>query len=377
MATRVPINPGTLGWAREMVRLDTAEVARAANLGADRYEKFESGEAEPTLRQARLIARRLDRTLAFLLGPPPDEPDVARTADFRGRADGTLPAALYKQMRRADAQRAVFAELVGEGDLPIKPGEVDFDNVQERAAEFRHALGLRDEFRPNETAANAVFNFWRGQLEARGYLIFQTTGIDYDVFRGLSIYHDQLPIILINGADAPNGKVFSLFHEVAHIANRTSGVCVLAESVYAEVLANRFAAHFLMPESEVRAVPRNPDLRRMIRDIAGEFRVSQIAAGIRLCTLGLIDEEALNEFREESEAEWRVARQKLRDADGFPPPWTLRTRDLGPAYLGAVVEALDSERVSYLDATYLLRARLPVVERMVEDFRRSGGVVRE
>lgn len=374
---RVPINPGTLTWARAVVRLDADEVARAANLDADRYEKFESGEAEPTLRQARLIAKRVDRTLAFLLGPIPEESDVAHTVDFRGRADGKMPAALYKQMRRADAQRSVFADLVGEGELAVKPGEIDFDNVQQRAAEFRSALGLRDGFRPIETQANAVFNFWRGQLEARGYLVFQTTGIDYDTFRGLSIYHDRLPIILINGADAPNGKVFSLFHEVAHIANRTSGVCLLAESVYAEALANRFAAHFLMPESEVLGMPRNPDRRRMIREIAGEFRVSQIAAAIRLRTLGLIDEEVLNGFQAESEAEWRQARQKLRDADGFPPPWTLRTRDLGPTYLGAVVEALDAERVSYLDATYLLRARLPVVEHMVEDFRRSGGVARE
>lgn len=368
----MPINADTLVWAREVVHLEEDEVARAANMTVERYREIESGSAEPTLRQARLVARRLDRTLAFLIAPAPEQSDVALTADFRGRNEGDLPPGLYKQMRRADAQRSAFLDMVGDVQAAVVPEEIDFDNVAERAAEFRRALGLRAGFRPSETQTNAVFNFWRGQLEAKGYLVFQTTGIDYDVFRGLSIYHERLPIILINGADVPNGKVFSLFHEVAHLANRTSGVCLLAESVHAEVLANRFAANFLMPEAEVRQVPRNPSRRRMIRDVANEFRVSQYAAAVRLLTLDLIDDETLKTFKVEYEAEWRVARQRLKDGDGFPPPWTLRTRDLGPTYLGAVVEALDSERLSYLDATYLLGARLPVVEHMVQDFRRSG-----
>lgn len=377
MTARVPINADTLAWARAVVHLEPNDVARAANISAERYVEIETGDAEPTIRQARLIAKRLDRTLAFLLAPPPEDVDVADTVDFRARSADAIPPALYKQMRRADAQRTAFLDLVGDVAVAVKPGEIDFDNVGARAAEFRRALGLRDGFRPSENQSGAVFNFWRGQLESKGYLVFQTTGVDYDVFRGLSIYHDELPLILVNGSDAANGKVFSLFHEVAHIANRTSGVCMLAESVHVEVLANRFAASFLMPETEVLRVQRTPDRREFIRKVATEFRVSQYAAAIRLRTLDLIDDETLEAFRVESETEWAVARERLRTSSGFPPPWTLRTRDLGPTYLGAVVEALDSERLSYLDATYLLNARLGVVEHMVDDFRRSGGSARE
>ncbi|RQP08452.1 MAG: ImmA/IrrE family metallo-endopeptidase [Microbacteriaceae bacterium] len=377
MTARVPVNPRTLVWARTILRLEPEDVARAANLAPERYLEIEAGGAEPTLRQARLIAKRLDRTLAFLLAPPPSEIDVAQTVDFRARATGSLPPALYKQIRRADAQRAAFLDLVDSVAEVVKPGAIDFDNVASRASEFRRAMGLRDGFRPSESQAGAVFNFWRGQLEAKGYLVFQTTGVDHDVFRGLSIYHDELPVILVNGADAANGKVFSLFHEVAHIANRTSGVCMLAESVAIEALANRFAANFLMPEAEVRAMRPSPDRRELIRNVAGEFRVSQYAAAIRLRSLDLIDEETLELFRIEAEADWARARQRLRDSEGFPPQWTLRTRDVGPTYLGAVVEALDSDRLTYLDATYLLNARLGVVEHMIADFRRSGGSGRE
>lgn len=372
----MPVNSATVAWARELLHVDVEDIARAAGISVERYREIESGEAEPTVRQARLIAKRLDRTLAFLMGPPPDEPDIATAADFRGRSASPLPPQLFKQMRRADAQRATYLDLVDRVPSAVVPGEIDFDNVASRATELRREFGLRNEFRPSETQTNAVFNFWRGQLEAKGYLVFQTTGIDFDVFRGLSLCHEQLPVILVNGADAANGKVFTLFHEVAHIANRTSGVCMLHDTVYAESLANRFAACFLMPEAEVRKVPRQLDRRRMIFEVAKEFRVSQYAAAIRLRTLDLIGEEELDEYKAEFDAEWRVARERLKHSEGFPPQWTLRSRDLGPTYLGAVVEALDSEKVSYLDATYLLGARLPVVEHMVEDFRRAAGAPR-
>jgi Zn-dependent peptidase ImmA (M78 family)/transcriptional regulator with XRE-family HTH domain len=372
VAARVPINSDTLVWARAAVHLDEDDVARAANVSAEQYEKFETGEVEPTLRQARLMAKRLDRSVAFLFAPAPERSDVAEAADFRGRAPGALPSDLFKQMRRADVQRVAFLDLVGSAPETLKPSELDFDNVVDQARAFRGALGLTDDFRPAENQAGAVFNFWRAQLEARGYLVFQTTGIEYDAFRGLSIYHDTLPVILLNGADTPNGKTFSLFHEVAHIANRTSGVCLLQDDVMAEALANRFAADFLMPRSQVIKIARGLGASAAIEALAHDFRVSKYAAAIRLRALNVIDVDQLEEFRQQSDSEWRIAREVLKNKDGFVPLWTTRTRDLGPTYLSAVFEALDSDRLNYLDASYLVGARVPIIERMIDDFRRGG-----
>src|SRR5690606_5970504 len=135
-----------------------------------------------------------------------------------------------------------------------------------------------------------VFNFWRGLLEHHGFLVFQTTRIDLDAFRGLSIFHDSLPIILLNGADSNNGKVFTLFHELAHLSNRTSGMCDLDDNTSEEGVANAFAANFLMPRSQVESAARVAQGSAMERAeaIAGAFKVSVLAAGVRLRTLELI-----------------------------------------------------------------------------------------
>jgi Zn-dependent peptidase ImmA (M78 family)/transcriptional regulator with XRE-family HTH domain len=368
-ATRVPVNAGTLAWARETLGLDENEVARAAGVKVDQYERFEAGLIGPTLSQLRKIAHKLDRPVAFFLAPPPEQPDVPQTADFRSGAAGPIPSLLLREMKRANAQRRAFLELVGAPAEHVRPGPITWDNARSRAAEFREALGLTPAFRPAESQAGAVFNFWRAQLEARGYLVFQTTGVPYGAFRGLSIQHNVLPIILVNGADAANGKTFTLFHEVAHLANRTSGVCLLQDDVNVEALCNAFAAEFLMPAEEVERIISTARPGRTIEAISGQFRVSTLAAAIRLRRLNLIDDAALAEFREQADEEWARNRRLLEQKEGFAPPAKTRARDLGPTYLSAVFEALDSDRLNYLDATYLLNARIPTIEKMLQEFR--------
>jgi Zn-dependent peptidase ImmA (M78 family)/transcriptional regulator with XRE-family HTH domain len=371
MATRVPIRGETLAWARATLHVHQEALARAAGIDVDQYQRFESGDANPTVLQLRNIAHRLDRPLAFFLAPVPAHDDVPQTVDFRGAIADQIPASLFREMKRADQQRQAFLDLVGAPDDHVRPREIDWDNVAKRARQFREAMGLGAAFRPAESQAGAVFNFWRAQLEARGYLVFQTTGVAYADFRGLSIYHDILPIILVNGADSANGKIFSLFHEVAHIANHTSGVCLMAEQVQVEGLCNAFAADFLMPRDEVAPVLKSLNRQRWIEALASNFRVSELAAAIRLRRLNVIDDEELTRFRERADEEWLRNRLALQAKDGFAPLWTTRTRDLGPTYLGAVFDALDSDRLNLLDATYLLNARTPIIERMLSDFKKN------
>src|SRR5699024_8428582 len=54
-------------------------------------------------------------------------------------------------------------------------------------------------------------------------------------------------------------------------------------------------------------------------------------------------------------------------------PWRLRYRDLGSNDIGAVAHALEDQRVDMMDATYLLNARLPMVEQLLSEYYRAGG----
>lgn len=371
---RAPINPDTLVWAREVSHVDVDDLARALGIKPTRVSEFEDGNALPTFRQLTLMAAKLDRPMGFFFAPPPAEVDVPETADFRGRIDGELPANLVKEMRRAEQHRDAMLDLGGRPARRIELGPITWKTIPVRAAELRRQFGLTDAFVPPETANNQVFNFWRGLLENNGILVFQVTKIPLETFRGLSVFHDDLPLILLNGADSPAGRTFTLFHEVAHLVNRTSGLCALRETVDEEAIANNFAASLLMPEAAVRARIQHVDEPIDAADLlARHFRVSALAAAVRLRRLGMIDDEDLDAIRNVSEEQWTQARAAQKQKSGFVPPWRLRYRDLGPTYIGTVARALEDRRVDLVDVTYLLNARLPMVEQMLDEYYRTGG----
>lgn len=277
-------------------------------------------------------------------------------------------------MRRAEQHRDAMLDLGGRPERKLNGGAIAWSNIPVRATEMRRQFGLTDVFVPPESANSQVFNFWRGLLEEHGVLVFQTTKISLDTFRGLSVHHDELPIVIVNGGDSPAGRTFTLFHEVAHLINRTSGLCVLRETIDEEAIANNFAANFLMPEAAVRANLRHADdAFAAAEHLARHFKVSSLAAAVRLRRLDFIDDEDLDEVRTASEEIWKRARAALKQKDGFVPPWRLRYRDLGSTYIGTVARALEDRRVDLVDATYLLNARLPMVEQMLSEYYRTGG----
>ncbi|MGK2852795.1 MAG: helix-turn-helix domain-containing protein [Microbacteriaceae bacterium] len=371
---RVPINGATLAWARNELGLNLSELAHAAGVKEEQAARFETADASPTLVQLRRIAKKLDRPVAFFFTSVPSSGDVPTTADFRGAAGNPMPAKLLTEMKRAAAHRDTFLDLMGAPRRPLVLRTVQSENVEKRAAELREELGLALDGRPSESQPGHVFNYWRGLLEERGILVFQTTGIPLTIFRGVSVHHEVMPVIIVNGADSANGKVFTLFHELGHLSNRTSGLCMLDDRVDVEAVCNSFAANALLPRGAVkRFLDSTADSPANSIDLlAAHFRVSGLAAAVRLRTLGLISEDTLERRKQESEEAWVAARARVADGAGFVPQWTMRYRDLGPAYVGAILTALQDDRLNYVDASYLLNARVPVIERMQREFRRRG-----
>ncbi|WP_127841219.1 helix-turn-helix domain-containing protein [Actinomyces wuliandei] len=370
---RAPINGATLRWAREVALVDKDELARAANIKEHRVTEFENGDTCPTLKQLEAIAKKLDRTPAFFFTDPPAEPDVPEAVDFRAGNGNPPPSRLAREMRRAEQHRETVIDLEGTPVTPALVEAINRHNATSRARELRSLLDLSEFSTPPGNRDTQTLGFWCRLLEEHGYLVFQTTRVDLAVFRGLSIHHDVLPIILLNGADSNNGKVFTLFHEVAHLANRTSGMCALDDDVNEEAVANMFAASFLMPDAQVSRLASTVSgtATERAEEIAKALKVSSLAAGVRLRTLNLITDEELESIRRDSDRRWAQARESQKKSPGGPPSWRIRYRSLGPGYVGIIAHALEDERVDLLDASHLLYARVPDVQRMIDEYHRT------
>ena len=374
MSVHVPIRGATLEWARAAMGVTGEELAQTVAVKPAQVEQWESGDASPTLPQLRKVASHLERTLAFFLTEPPAESGIPAVIDYRGGSSTgeAVPTVVRRETKRAEQYRDATLELDGEPETSLRLIQFDRRSLVDAAGALRKQVtAALPETKPR-TPADA-FMRWREALEKLGVLVFQSTGVSRAIYRGLSVFHETYPIILVNGADAANGKIFTLFHELGHLSNRSSGICVEQEDGQEESLCNAFAAEVLMPAADVRRRVTRAEPGDMVRQVVAAYGVSTLAAAIRLYGLNLIRETDLEQLRQESDDTWQRERDRLTQGDGFAPYATLRYRDLGPTYVGRVIRALHQNRVDYLEASYMLGARIPTVEKLEQEYERRGG----
>jgi transcriptional regulator with XRE-family HTH domain len=81
---KVPFNSEVLRWAREWRQRSIDDAAKKVGARPEQIKAWESGEAVPTVRQARILADFYDRAfLEFFLPEPPDVPEPRILPDFR------------------------------------------------------------------------------------------------------------------------------------------------------------------------------------------------------------------------------------------------------------------------------------------------------
>jgi Zn-dependent peptidase ImmA (M78 family) len=106
-----------------------------------------------------------------------------------------------------------------------------------------------------------------------------------DDYSGFSLYDDVFPIIYVNNSSTKTRQMFTLFHELAHLLFHTSGIDTLedryiptlpARQRRIEVLCNRFATEFLVPDRAfAKAVAGHGPSERTAELMAARFHVSR------------------------------------------------------------------------------------------------------
>jgi Zn-dependent peptidase ImmA (M78 family) len=362
-------------WEKSWIEFSPALVA-----------KWEEGVAQPTFAQVRKLAEIYRRPLAvFFLDSPPVErqtPPDLRT--IRSQDNRLLSPDALLVMRQARRVQMLVADLYSElGDKPyfrFLPKSLNDDPIalgesirNDLAVEVREQFGAHkfDEF----------FEYLRSRIESAGVITLKS-GL-HDSFpledcRAFS-FADVLPfLILINNKDYEGAKNFSLAHELGHLLLRQPGVCNNFDSFRGlgaisavEVFCNRFAASFLVPESQLR---NHRDLRGRTRLDPGEidqvterlaldFKVSQVVILRRLLALELI---ALSEYKAKASKAEEIVRP--RSSGGTFSLATILRKN-GRAFSSLVFEAHQQNKISSASASDYLGVKtkhLASLEKLIQ-----------
>lgn len=380
------VNADILRWARNSAGFDLEDAARKLGVSSDKLAAWEEGSARPTIKQLFRLSNVYKRpATAFYLPEVPRKPTLQYQGDYRrlpGVANDEPSPNLIFALRRAEYRRRAAIDL--HKDLALDIPDIPFllsldDDVEEGAREIRRFLDVPDEVQIEQwRKPNDAFNGWRAAIESVGVLVFQAQAIDILEMRAISIRERPLPFVLLNSADAINGRVFSLLHEFIHIvlrAEQRTDSTRPAEAQQLEIFCNAVASAVLMPKHLVVGIVED----RVEKSIDAEFvagaaealNVSREALSRRLVTLGYSDEafyramrmRYLEEYREER------ARKRSEDKDVRIPYAVKIVNTVGYHFSQLVLDGLVSDRITAKDAADFFGAsakHLPNIETLVE-----------
>ncbi len=337
-------NPALLIWARQSAGLTQEAIAKKVGVKVDRILAWETGQERPSVAQLRNFAVATKRPLAvFYLAEAPRSFDALH--DFRA---GTSPAGapatspdLTFEIRKAYDRREWALELMS--DIQLTPANLTVsvtldEDTEVAAGKIRGALGVRTDTQAQWRIDNEAFREWRALLERIGILTFQATGLELEEARGFSISLNPLPVVVVNIKDAYRGRIFTMLHEVTHLALNEGGICDLNDnqrrnaSARIEAYCNRVAGAILFPKNDLLATNelrshRSGDMSwsdAEIQSLSRRFGGSREALLVRLLSLGRTNEAFYYKKRDAYRLEYAKWREQRKE--GFAPPHVVSLR---------------------------------------------------
>ncbi|MER9877610.1 ImmA/IrrE family metallo-endopeptidase [Mesorhizobium sp. M0118] len=291
MVTKVPVDTGTIVWARKRSQLSVDRAASLLKCETSQLEKIEAGTAMPTATQFRRMADIYLLPEATLLGLVPAS-ELALPKDFRSfegaRVDLSYETVLA--VRRVQARQEAIAHLAEIDDqivAPELPIHTIRDDPEQLGASFRREFGFPVIDQLTLTTQQS-YQRWRRMIEDMGVSVY-VEPLGKDDSRGVSMYFNEFPAIIIDQNEKQHGaRLFTLFHELAHLLIRQTGISNFSPRNAVENFCNRFAASFLMPREAVQAVFDVADGKKIEPDLPQlEFAARKLSVTISQIALRL------------------------------------------------------------------------------------------
>lgn len=363
------ITPEVIAWARKLDYITIDDAAKAVTVKRDKIVAWEQGESLPSINQAKKLAKKYRVPFVyFFLPSPPDKYKRPKNTDYRTFTyEAFLPndqsSKLSFLIRDVMDRRDVMLEMYSELNYKTSPFDaiIDLEKRDELAiaSYIRDLIGLSKEKQFKFRKTDEAFKFYLDTFEKLGILVFQAAGIDPVEMRGMSIYENIFPIIVVNRKDEISARIFTMFHELVHILSRTPGIC---DTMYnfnskttkeIELICNRIAAKILVPEELLNASPHLSNIKKYgwddeyIRSIARDFAVSREVIIGRLHEMNIIKLDFyLKKLRLYSEEYADYSEKKKNSSNGFLPPSTDISSQVGKLYARTVLSAFNQEIIT-------------------------------
>ena len=386
MVNKAFITPTVFKWARESARITEETAASKVKVSVEKFNEWEEGTDQPTIKQAQTLAKAYKRPFAlFFLTQIPR--DFQPLQDFRKRDSKQLSTSSIFIIREIQQKQTWISEMNQEN----KEQKLSFvgkfsinDNPEVVADDILNTLGIV----PTQYKTDNVIKEWIDKAEYRGIFISRTSFIhsrlklDAEEIQGFAIADSYAPFIFINSEDWNAPQLFTLVHELAHIWIAATGVSTSVEPEQKnkdkfhpiELFCNEVAAIALMPKHFMTRLEDNTfNNSKSVFKAAKTFGVSSFAFLVRALSLNLISLFLYQKLKNETEIDYTLflnreaekkAKQRNRDTPGGPNYFLLQLNRNSRLFTQTVLDAFRGGIIEPSQASNLLNVKTNKFQRL-------------
>ncbi|MDP3395699.1 MAG: ImmA/IrrE family metallo-endopeptidase [Methanoregula sp.] len=314
---------GTSGWLAK-------DIAKRIEVPEEDVRSWYEGKTKPILPLTKVerLSEAFKRPLAaFLLSKPPEEikllPDFRKLPGVHGDFSKETHLAIRKAWRLQNVRSELMENLGSDVRITIKNHTIQ-DDPETVANNERVNLPV-DLAQISTSTPTKLFQIWRDWFEQKNIMVLQLK-MPVEDARGFSLTDIEPFVIVVNESDAPNAKIFTLFHEYGHILLNESAVCNRDSDVIddtrikkIEYWCNRFAGAFLVPEDflkkelDIERLIQTTHYSRIVASIANKLKISKESALMRLLTLDYISPSEFRAERDKIRADAALLKEQIRE----------------------------------------------------------------
>ena len=347
------------------------------------------GTKTPTFNQIEEVSKKSNIPLGyfFLKTPPVEKIDLLeyRTIDSIELANPSrnLIDTIFEMERIQDWMKE-YRQDTGFDILPLVGSLKHLNDAKLISREIRKDLDLDIDWYNNVKDISDAFSYIREKLDEVGVVVMQSgvvgknthRSLNIDEFRAFAMVDEWAPLIFINSVDSHGAKLFSLFHEIAHIwlgeddlYNDRRNIGNVREL---EILCNSIASEILVPTDEFNRLwneIKEKDTRNKISLITQAFKCSESVIARKALDNKRIEKDLYTEIIDEAIEAYKTMREN--DSSGGNYYATLKTR-LDACFVRALCESISSGRTTFTEAYRLTNTSRKT---FAEVAMRLGGVV--
>ena len=363
------VNGEIIRWAREFYNMSTEEAAKALDVELNRYSNWENGTEYPTYAKLKAISTVFRKpTAVFFFPEPPQLPEIK--GDLR-----TLPDAVVKgfsknvviQFEKAKVYQLSLQELYGDRESILSQRKMFPKDIDQLCVYLRQKLEFPISTQKARKNTKIVFEIFRDKFYDLGIYVFKDAFRDNSV-SGLCINDERYPVVVINNSMSFARQIFTLFHELYHLIQDTSGVEIIRDDFYtalnqqqgiAERACDSFANAFLVPMDDFKQELRKKELNEeRIEELSALYSVSKEAIMYKLYEMKIISSADYNNLKEVFYGDAiRNTHQRKTTAKGGNH-YNTKLAYLGLRYTGDVFKQYFSGRIDSVRASEMLQSKV-------------------